>query len=400
MTRQKSQSIVRGMMIAHAGVSWNGSCFGRGLARRLGAVIAGFCVVMEGLGGVLSEYPIGIYTAGNTNDLPAIKAAGFNLVTGPASKNYLDAAKQLGLRVFASPHTSAGSGFNSTAARAAIRGFDGHPALWAWYVIDEPDLNMVPPEQVERANRFIKLAGAKKPTAVVMFQGDEARFFAPIPDVLMIDRYPIPWMPLAHFGQHVRLAKLSVGPKKPLIAIIQAFDWSYFASLVPGERDLRPPTRAELRCMTFDALARGANGLFYYSYESGAWKLRVQTEVWEDLVAVVSEVNQLKPLFAAESVWWHGLVSNKVQAKRRNAALEASVTMTALRVHKGNAAVPRGLYLLGVNTTDTDQAIEFLSPNKLGMASRVLNENRELIAEKGWFQDHFIPFGIHIYGPF
>ena len=362
--------------------------------------VLGFCPITEAGGGVLSEYPIGIYTPGHTNDLPAIKEAGFNMVTGPASKSYLDAAKRFGLKVFASPLTSAGPGFKANAARSAVRAFDGHPALWAWYVIDEPDLNMVAPQDVERANRFIKTAGAKKPTAVVTFRGDEARFFAHIPDILMMDRYPIPWMPLAHFGQHVRLARLSAGPTKPLIAIIQAFDWSYFAKLVPGERDLRPPTRAELRCMSFDALARGANGVFYYAYEAGAWKLRVQTEVWEDLVAVVSEVNRLKPLFTAEPVWWHGDASNKVREKRYNAALEPSVTLTALRVRDGNATVSNGLYLLAVNTTDTDQTIEFSSLAKDKSKCVVLNENRELISEKERFLDGFVAYGIHIYGPF
>lgn len=373
---------------------------GRVFTMQIVVVVLGCRTASAAAGGVLSDYPIGIYTSGHTNDLPAIKEAGFNIVSGPASKSYLDAAKRFGLKVFASPNTSAGPGFNARAARGAVRAFDRHPALWAWYVIDEPDLNMVAPEDVDRANRFIKGAGAKKPTAVVMFKGDEARFFAQIPDVLMVDRYPIPWMPLAHFGQHVRLARLSAGSKKPLIAIIQAFDWSYFARLVPGERDLRPPTRAELRCMTFDALARGANGIFYYAYEAGAWKLRVQTDVWEDLTAVVAEVNQLKPLFTAEPVWWHGLASNKVREKRYNAALEPSVTMTALRVRKGNAAVANGLYMLAVNTTETGQTIGFSSLAIEKTKCLVLNENRELIAENGKFLDTFVPFGVHIYGPF
>ncbi len=350
--------------------------------------------------GVLPEYPIGIYTGGRTNDLPAIKAAGFNIVTGPASKSYLDAAKRQGLKVFAMPHTSAGPAFNAAKARGAVRAYDGHPALWAWYLIDEPDLNMVAPEHVERAHRFLKSAGARKPTAVVLFRGDEARFYAGIPDMLMLDRYPIPWIPLANFGQHVRLAKLSAGPTKPLIAIIQAFDWSYFPELVPGESNLRPPTRAELRCMTFDALARGANGIFYYSYDARAWKLRVQTEVWEDLAAVVSEVNRLKPLFAAEPAWWHGNVNNTVREKQRNAALEPSVIVTALRVRNGSFAVPMGLYLLAVNTTDSGHTIEFSSPVREVSTAPVLGEDRELTAAEGRFKDHFVPFGIHVYGPF
>ena len=81
-----------------------------------------------------SFYPIGIYGVSSTNDLATLTEAGFNVVAGPAERAYLEAARGAGLQVLASPATSAGPRFDPTAARRAVRDFDQHPALWAWYV--------------------------------------------------------------------------------------------------------------------------------------------------------------------------------------------------------------------------------------------------------------------------
>lgn len=345
-------------------------------------------------------FEIGIFTGGRTNDLPEIRAAGFDIVTGPASRDFLNTARDLGLRVFASPETSAGGRFSPKIARRAIQRFDRHPALWAWYLVDEPDLSGTPPEQVAAAQRFFKSVPARKPTAAVFFQGDESRYYSAIPDIVMVDKYPVPWLPLAAFGQHVELARLSAGPKKPMYAIVQAFDWSYAAQVLPGETNLRPPTRAEMRCMTYEALARGANGVFYYSHEMGAWKLRVQTEVWEDLQAVVAEVRRLKPLFDGQHLWWHRRFEIPNRQNRFNAALQPSVTTTLLEVSKPEGTVAAGRYLVAVNTTPVTQTVQFDGPKK-GMASlAVLAQNRMLIGINGVFRDQFEPYGVQVYGPF
>ena len=170
--------------------------------------------------------------------------------------------------------------------------------------VDEPDLNAIPPAQVAEACRCLKAAGARKPTALVLCRGYEALHYAHLADITMVDRYPVAWLPLANFGQHVTMTRLALGPHKPLIAVIQAFDWSACPELLPGETNFRPPTHAEIRCMTYEALARGANGLFYYAYDAGRWQIREHPETWEALRSVVQEVRSRLPLFQAEPRWW------------------------------------------------------------------------------------------------
>ena len=212
------------------------------------------------------HFSLGIYSAWSVTNLPALRDAGFDLVQGPARKPYLDSAHKLGLKVLAQPGTAAGPSFSATTALRAVQQFDHHPALWAWYLSDEPDLNGIPPEAVRHANRTIHRAGASRPTALVVFNGASLATYHDA-DILMVDRYPVGWQPLAAFFQHMRHGgtAASVG-KKPFYAVIQAFDWTYYGKLLgaPEGTPLRPPTREELRSMTHGALALGASGIFYY----------------------------------------------------------------------------------------------------------------------------------------
>ena len=344
-------------------------------------------------------YPVGIYSVGKTQDLAVVREAGFNAVTGPADRRFLDSARALDLKVLASPDTSAGTNFNAAAARRAITRFDAHPALWSWYVVDEPDFQRISPEAVVAANHSIKHAGARKPTSLVLWQGASALHYANITDITMIDRYPVPWLPLANFSQHLRDTRLALGKDKPMIAVIQAFDWNAYPELVPGEKGLRPPTREELRCMTYCALAQRANGLFYYAFDSGTWRIREHPETWQAVQEVVGEVNRYLPLFQAQHLWSPWVQDYRDWSRRFNAALEGSITPALLRVNQGNDLVPAGDYILAVNTTDQDHHYRLrIIPLRSGVA-RVLGEDRVVPLDSGWFEDDFGPYAVHVYGP-
>ncbi len=353
----------------------------------------------------LGEYPIGLYGVNNTNDFASVRAAGFNVVVGPATRAIMDSAQACGLRVLASPGTSAGPAFDADRARHTVASLGAHPALWAWYLVDEPDFNLVSPNQVRSAQSFVKSLCPGKPTALVLFQGYQARYFANIADITMVDRYPVPWLPLANFGQHVEMARLALPSPKPLIAVIQAFDWSASPEMLPGEKNLRPPTYEELRCMTYEALARGANGLFYFAYDTGRWKLREHPDTWAALKEVVAEVNERLPLFQAELVWWPKEHDFGDPAQRFNEALQSSVTSCLLRVRSGNHSITAGDYVLAVNNTDRNLAYRFTLPPNRNVKDGpvaivpVVGESRAVAPQQNWLGDDFAPYAVHIYGP-
>lgn len=368
-------------------------------------------------------YPIGIYGVGSTNDFACLKQAGFNLIAGQAETNYLNAAQAAGLKVLAAPSTQAGPAFDRQSAARAVAQFDQHPALWAWYLIDEPDFNEVSPAEVIRAERCLKQSGARKPTALVLYQGYEALDYANITDILMVDRYPVPWLPLANFGQHVQMARLALGRNKPLMAVIQAFDWNSCTNLLPTEKNLRPPTGEEMRCMTYEALARGANGLFYYAFDAG-WKIRDHPETWTALQSIVREVNDRLPLFEGKHQWWVKRHEFTDPTRRFNAALQSSITSCLLRVGHGNQAIPDGDYILAVNNTEYSLEYSFALPPQVSNTAPattspsaesntpkapptsgnvgpvpVLGESRSLPPTANRLKDVFEKYAVHVYGP-
>ena len=380
-----------------------GTSSSRGPIRFRGATLAYVAGIIALVSGCSSpgkhEFALGIYSVPKAA-LPDVRAAGFNLVTGPADHRFLDAAQRAHLRVLASPGTSAGKNFSADRARAAVKELDAHPALWAWYLVDEPDLNGVSPGEVRQANGFLKNAGAKKPTALVLYQGGEALDYGSLADITMIDRYPVPWLPLANFPQHVRMARLAVGQKRPLIAVIQAFDWECYPKLMPKKSEFRPPTYEELRCMTYCALARQANGIFYYCYDDGKWRMMERPETWTALKRVTTEVRQRMPLFGARRVWWPYVHEYDDTMAGFSETLESSIIPTLLQVDKGNVAVPRGLYLLAVNSTDRTLHYRITLPDKTTSERvPVVGEARTIALQDNWAEDNFGPFDVHIYGP-
>ena len=362
-------------------------------------MLASFALVLLACGCVSTprrSFPVGIYGVPSSTDFPEIRSSGFDVVVGPAAWDYLGSAGQAGLKVLATlpppDRRSAGD----------LCRLDSHPALWAWYLIDEPDLDSVPPSEVRLSQRRLREAGARKPSALTLYQGYEAMDYGNITDVLIVDRYPIPWLALANFGQHIRMGRLAIGPDKPLFAVIQAFDWTAYPGMLRTPSNLRPPVYQELRCMAYESVARGANGIFFYEFD-GQWKMRDHPELWQSLKQVVGEIRSREPLFQGRRLWWAKEHEFADPTSAFNAALESSITATLLRVTVGNAGVPSGDYILAVNNTPREVQYSFAlpprRPTSAGERLPVLGENRSLLPENNRVGDTFAEYAIHVYGP-
>lgn len=345
-------------------------------------------------------FPIGLYAVPDTNTFATVRGAGFDLVLGTAARGYLDAARDAGLKVLASPGTMAGqAAFDCGQAREIIRRLDRHPALAGWYLADEPDLHRIAPAAIERAHRCVRATGSRRPTAIVLFNGNQAADYAGITDWLLMDRYPIPWMPLADFGKHLRQARFAAGPGQRLFAVVQAFDWSRYPEWLPGRTALRAPTYDEMRAMTFLARVHGATGLLYYCFDDGRWDLRKEPEVWQGLQRVVAEVRRQEPLFLGKPQWRAFGVHYPDPDTRLNEALDPAIAAVTLAVGSGNEHLPAGEYLLAVNTTARAVDWRFSWSPPLTEALPILDSERALPSEAGWFADRLEAFGVRVYGP-
>lgn len=108
--------------------------------------------------------------------------------------------------------------------------------------------------------------------------------------------YPVPYQPIASVGEAVARARQATGGMKPIWPILQLFAW---------EKDARYPTPAELRCMTFLALAEGASGIGFYTYTpvtgqpKGTTIAAVQPELWQSVKQLNREIAEMGPLLVA-----------------------------------------------------------------------------------------------------
>jgi hypothetical protein len=344
-------------------------------------------------------YPLGLWGVRDTNDLELVRGVGFNVVHGPATPAWLAAADAADLRVLAAAGVGAGRGREAAAARKAIAAGDKHRRLWAWYLYDEPDLHLTDPELVTGGCRQWKRCGATKPVGLSLLHGASAGRYGAGADVVLLNRYPVPWLPLASFAQHLQLARLGLGPEKALVPVLQAFDWSYHTDLIGAPPPFRAPTYAELRCMAYSALVEGAQGLFFYTFDDGRWKMSEHLEVWFEVHAVVSEVNARRPLFLGKPVWWARAEAYTNIATAYNAALRGAIISVRLRVGRGNVTCPPGEYLVAVNTTDRVIDYRCTVPWPRVTAVAVLGERREVAVRRAWLEDRFEAFGVHVYGP-
>ncbi len=348
-----------------------------------------------------TQFPIGIYAPGSTNALPVLSSAGFSHVTGPANRPFLDAAQMAGIQVLASPGTTAGPGFKPSVARSTVRSLDGHPALWAWYLSDEPDLNGLSAEQVQQAHSAVRQAGGRKPTALVVYRGPSLATFHSA-DILMVDRYPVGWQPLATFFQHMQHGAVAAGVSgRPFIAVIQAFNWANYADVHPFPEPItsRPPTEAELRAMAWGARLIGANGLFFYPYADGRWRMTEHPDTWNALTNVVREIRDRSALFTAPRAGFPPRAELLDPSRRFNEVLEPALLWAVVQVQVASATIPAGKYWILVNTTGESHQIRLREPAWAGASLPDLDRPQpRKVDPEGWM-DPINPYEVRLLGP-
>lgn len=260
-------------------------------------------------------FPIGLYEGTDPGSLAAeqrlkhMADGGFNCVMnynvnsgGPnASTAYLDAAQKAGIRViysvkdlFVTPQTPtvAVGPWNTeeSAISGLVKRFRSHPALFGWYLNDEMPLSMH--ARLRDHYQWVRKLDPNHPAWVVLYQFAELPGYVDTTDVMGADPYPIPSSPITMVSDWTDAV---VATGQPAWIVPQVFDWSMYN---PKERPA-PPTLQEMRCMTWQALAHGANGLVFYSY----FDLTREHEFdrrWSDVTKLVAEVKTAVPWLVAD----------------------------------------------------------------------------------------------------
>jgi hypothetical protein len=334
------------------------------------------------------QFPIGLYGV-PPEDFPDIAAVGFDTVVTSPSRETLAVAKTNGIHIIANV---------SVDDRARIESIRNHPALQAWYLFDEPDLNRVSPATVASLNSQLHRL-SRKPTIVVLMSGNSVEKYRNAADLTGVDWYPVPWAPVATVAREMRLARLA-SQGRPFYAILQAFDWKSSPELLRTNTPLRPPTAEEMRCMTYLALTQGASGLLFYTYRSDRWKIREHPQVWNALTDVVREVRLNAPIFAHRVLWWpsdnetHGPPSEMY-----NEILEARVLVSLYEVKKPVGAVRPGYYLVAVNSSASPTDFSFKLPFNQEITFDTSCSSAAFSIKDDWVRKTYAPFEVCIFGP-
>lgn len=251
-------------------------------------------LVSLALGAEAAPFPLGLYNATTPEDYPLIASVGFTAVdvrdSAPGRQQALSAfAAEAGLRVMATPR----------GLHHRPRGDLSWPVV-AWHLFDEPEVNRDSTASIAGLSSAIAAWDPGVPRLIVIGEGRAASEYARWADIIALDWYPVPHLPLASLGEQLDIARAGTG-KKTLWAILQAMDWRDYPQRNPqAPRIGRFPEYWELRFMSLLALAQGAEGLFFYTYTKPDKRtLKEFPEQWAVLKDVVSELNTLKPFLDA-----------------------------------------------------------------------------------------------------
>ncbi|MDD8027761.1 MAG: hypothetical protein PHI34_14765 [Acidobacteriota bacterium] len=243
---------------------------------------------------LLDSFPIGIYGA-RLEDFAALREAGFDAVQFSGREpndlsRAISEASRLGLKLLISPPSAA------VAAKPELAGLLADAPVY-FYLADEPEGRSQSPKLIYESRAALRRLGFAQPGAIALCRSWRAPDYASAVDIFMSDPYPIPFEPLSWLAECLdEIGSTIAGdPSKRVWAVIQAFPWNVGSTrILTGSG--RAPTPAELKALVRMALLHGADGLFFYTLQSGGYRLRDDAPLWQAVKEAIAEARRLKPL--------------------------------------------------------------------------------------------------------
>ena len=243
-------------------------------------------------------FPIGLYWL-RAGLLSEVKRLGFNVgdyyykLQGEEIAELMDAADREGMQILLE--------LSDFIRRREVPDFEGiektveryrrHPALLAWYLIDEPTETSVKPELSRKIYERIRELDPYHPVYLVNNRPQAYADYIDASDILAIDVYPVPRYPLTRVREFTQEARWCSLRQKPVWLVAQAFGGV--------EHWPRPPTAAELRNMVYQALVQGARGILFYRYCQEEERQIQPSALWREVRTLAAELTELTPVLVA-----------------------------------------------------------------------------------------------------
>jgi hypothetical protein len=207
--------------------------------------------------------------------------------------NQLDWLAQYG--VWASGHGFAPVSQIYTEQQATLQSWIDQRAslgnLLFWYTYDEPGIWSIPKQEAEDYHDLLHALDTDHPNALVQCVNEDFTEYIDYTDFMMVDPYPVPWMPLSQVKYTVLEAEAASNGAKRVFGVAQAFDWYIEWGVEPPDHVWRP-LESELRNMTYQFLIFGVNGLVYFAYN----RITEEPARWAGLKQLAAEVVELMPI--------------------------------------------------------------------------------------------------------
>ena len=258
-------------------------------------------------------FPLGMYSSVKARRSEYVKGP-FNTIASylPLDAVEMDFFHTNGIKVIYSvkdmhpgmPERTPSTVTDEATASAYVHGvanaFRSHPALLAWYVNDESTIERF--KALRMRQELLERIDPDHPTWAVLYQYDMMRAMSPTFDILGVDIYPVTTDPLSTVTKGARWTRDAMLGLRPMWHVPQSFDWGLFRDDRPGAPPYRMPTVEEMRSMSWQFIAAGANGLIYYGFSTIMPKKRKDgtpfsfDKAWADICAVAEEVKRYIPV--------------------------------------------------------------------------------------------------------
>jgi Carbohydrate family 9 binding domain-like len=150
------------------------------------------------------------------------------------------------------------------AIRAVVSLRKTEPALFAWYLADEPEGYGDTPDVLREAYKIIKSIDPHHPVVVLTNAPGMLHRYEGCADIIIADPYPVPAHPLTMVAEWTDtcVAAAKAHSQAPWMTP-QGFGWSDI-----GASDAPSPTREELTNMLYTCFIHGAKGILWWPYNT------------------------------------------------------------------------------------------------------------------------------------
>jgi hypothetical protein len=202
---------------------------------------------------------------------------------------YLDKAAALGLKVMVGFDRK--EGYTQARTEERVRKFRQHPALWAWYLYDEPE-----PEILERARGVAGIIRSNDDAHPIIVASDTPEYIA-LADMSFAYCYPVldQSFPKQDLNRYTRKTDSAAASGKPFISLVQTFNWNHYVAFAKKKEEYRLPSLAEMRFMAYSGILRGGRGVFFFSFQT----LPIENDhLNHEIEPLIKELKMIRPFLA------------------------------------------------------------------------------------------------------